>query len=150
MHRPPLPPNLPGAYLYRDKDSFDKPLFEAPESCIAAFYAASSHVKGAEARVRQAIDDLKSLEDFNAALEWRMRTRTFHDLPRLKRGGGKLRGFHQLTVGSWRGVFLVGRDRDNVIALVFSKHPHRLEQRLGEISARYLPHNPVDANGRHV
>ncbi len=59
-------------------------------------------------------------------------------------GGQTLIGFHHLTVGPWRGVFLVAVSADQVIALVFSKAPHHLEERLDEVTARYR----VEASAR--
>ena len=124
-------------YLYQDEESFKRPIESAIETCKQAFVAASAKVSGAEVRTRAATEDLESLKAFGDAVEARMRAKSFHDLPGLKRGRERLEGFHQLTVGPWRGVFLVNADGTAVIALVFSKFPHSLESRLDEVVEPY-------------
>lgn len=123
--------------IHEDETSFRQPLDEAIESCVRAFKDASRKVHGAEARTRAALRDLKDLDTFAARVAERARTRTFGDLPGLKRGHERLPGLHSLTVGPWRGIFLVDAEQDNVIALVFSRSPHTLENRLDEIVAGY-------------
>ena len=132
----PEPPSA-AASLYQDEDSFRKPIENAIAACMQAFEAASERIAGAEARMRAAIDDLASLRAFIDAVESHMRAGSFHELPGFRRGRERLEGFRQLTVGPWRGVFLVDAAGTTVVGLVFSRHPHRLEERLGEIADRY-------------
>jgi hypothetical protein len=124
-------------YLHRDEDSFQGPLDRALAACVAQYKLASATVKGAEARVRAALDDLKYLREFIAEVEHRMNTRSFHELPRFLRGGEGIHGLHKLTAGPWRGVFLVGAQESDVVALVFSKQPHDLGSRLNELVSGY-------------
>lgn len=133
--------------VYEDEESFRKPLEAAIESCTRAFTQASRKVRGAEARTRAAIADLKTLEAFIAAVSERMRSRSFHELPGLKRGGERIPGLHSLTVDPWRGVFLVDADETGVVALVFSRAPHALEERFDEIADRYRS-KPGNRTGR--
>lgn len=99
--------------------------------------AAARHVKGSEARVKAALDDWDSLNEFKRAVETCMQTAAFHELPGLRRGKEALGGLRQLNKGPWRGVFLVDQTGLGVIGLVFSKEPHDLRPRLEEIAAPY-------------
>ena len=114
------------------------PFDAAFNDCVQAAENASLQISGAEARTRAAIDDWKYLKEFERQVELHMRDESFQDLPGLKLGRDRLPDFHRLTVGPWRGIFLIKTDPTQVVGLVFSKLPHHLEQRLNEIADRYL------------
>lgn len=124
-------------YLYRDVDSFQTPLDAALPAWVEQYKRASAIVKGAEPRVRAALDDWRHLKEFIAEVDHRMNTRSFHELPRFLDAGASIQGLHKLTTGPWRGVFLIGADESDVVALVFSKQPHDLEGRLNELVSGY-------------
>ena len=121
--------------LYEDEESFRKPLDQAIEACRQAFVAASATVLGAEARVRAALNDFNDLKAFRDAVAVHLRAGSFRDLPGFRREG--LNGFHHLTVGPWRGVFLVSNDGSEVIGMVFSKYPHHLGGHFVEVAKSY-------------
>ena len=135
------------AHLREDEESFTGPRLRAIADCIAAFKAAAKTVRGAEARTRAALADIDRLREFNEEVARHLEDRSFRDLPGVRRDQYTLDALHQLTVGPWRGVFLVRPDGTEVIALVFSKHPHDLEQRLDEIAGRYRSVSDENAAG---
>ena len=126
------------ARLYRDPVSFEAPLNEAIEDCTKVLSREQKKVAGAEARLRQALDDHQALEDFQAAVEDHLRAGTFTDLPPVRTWHRPMKGFHQLNCGPFRGVFLVNREEDQIIALAFSRKPHDLSKRLKELAVPYL------------
>lgn len=134
-----------GALLVEDETSFAEPRRQAIANAIQAFKDASKQVRGSEARVRAALDDLEALDGFVARIGELLEKRGFQDLPGLIQEGKRLRGFHHLTVGPWRGVFLISNDGGKVIALVFSKVPHALEARLDEIAGRHAAESDDEA-----
>jgi hypothetical protein len=127
------------SHFSEEKSSFKEPLEAASAACVAGLRAAAKTVKGAEARTRAALDDLESLEQFQIALQTRMRERSFHILPGLRRGRDVIHGAHVLTTGPWRAIFLVDDRETMVVGLIFSKYPHDLERRFDEIAANYRP-----------
>lgn len=121
--------------LVRDAESFQRPLEAAIAAAVAEVHKAADPVAGAEARVRKALDEKADLEAFCARLTQTMRSGAFVDLPRLRdRRWRPLPNCHHLTVGPWRGVFLVKRDENVAIAILFSKAPHDLSRRVGELA----------------
>ena len=137
----------PPIYLQEDERSFTKPFDGALTAAVQAFLVAAATVSGAEARTRAATNELNSLHEFDAAVEAHMRAKSFHDLPGYKRGRERLNGIHHMTVGPWRGVFLVSADGTQVIALVFSKFPHSLENRLDEVVEAYRTKDHEEPEG---
>jgi hypothetical protein len=127
-----------GAYFIEDETSFAGPRRQAIADCVEAFKRASTPVMGAEARLHAALTDLKAMNQFVAEVDRLIENQAFQTLPGFKRGRERFDGYHQLTVGPWRGVFLVSRDGSNVVALLFSRHPHALEARLRELSEPYM------------
>lgn len=121
-------------YLRRDQDSFTGPLDAALAECTRALADAGKKIRGAQRRADAALDDLESLEQFIDEVNRLLRDRSFHDLPGFRSEDPRLRS---LSVGPWRGIFLVSPDGSLVIGLVFSKQPHELEQRLHELVAGY-------------
>lgn len=120
--------------LAEDPASFTEPREQALAGAMAAFRTASTPVKGAEARVYAALSELRSLREFSNRVARLMETRGFSALPELVHNGNRLHGLRHLTVGPWRGVFLVGDDPAIVVALLFSRAPHDLTDRLDEIA----------------
>ncbi|MDE8652826.1 hypothetical protein [Novosphingobium album (ex Liu et al. 2023)] len=125
------------AYYVEDELSFTGPRVQAVVDSVAAFKDASRKVKGAEARLSAVLADLQALDVFAASVGKLIASRGFQDLPGFRRGRERFEGFHALTVGPWRGVFLVSRDGAHVAGIVFSRAPHALEGRLAEIAAAY-------------
>lgn len=123
--------------LVRDTHSFQAPLEKALEESVSALIAAGVAVHGSEARTRAALDERKALYDFVARISELLRIEGFVDLPRQRRGTQIVPCCHQLNVGPWRGVFLLDPAGELVVALVFSKAPHRLDDRLDELVQKY-------------
>lgn len=123
--------------LVRDPRSFQAPLDEAWAASVRAAIAAGVVVHGAEARIRAALDERDALLRFVARIGELLRSEAFIDLPRQRRGTQIVPYCHHLTVGPWRGVFLVDPAGELVVALLFSKAPHRLDERLGELVLQY-------------
>ena len=125
--------------LVRDAESFAAPIDRAIKEAVGAVIAAGKPVRGSEKRVRVALDQKRDLETFVAKTKELLESRGFGDLPRLRRGAQIVSNCHQLTVGPWRGIFLVDPAGDFVVGLLFSKAPHRLDERLDELVLRYPP-----------
>ena len=130
------------AYYVEDELSFAVPRQAAIDAAVTAFKEASAKVKAAEARISAALCDLQSLDAFAVRIGELIASREFQTLPGFKRGRERFEGFHALSVGPWRGVFLVSRDGANVAGILFSRDPHALEGRLVEIAAAYREHTP--------
>jgi hypothetical protein len=130
-------PHGAGAEFVEDEVSFTAPRLQAIADCIADFRRASEVVKGAEARVKAATDAWKDLEAFMSEIQRLLEGRAFQTLPKLKQGQDRLDGFHHLTIGPWRGIFLVSPDGAYVAGLVFSREPHELGPRLLEVAGAY-------------
>lgn len=141
--RPSIPPDDAGAVLRRDRDSFHEPLEAARAACLAILDRPVTRVSGAEAQLRQALDDRDALQAFDRAVADHLRQASFHTLPPVRIRGRRIPGFHHLTCGPFRGIFVVGRDRTDVVALLFSRAPHDdILARLGELVLRQPP--PAD------
>lgn len=137
------PKGDPGAVLVEDEVSFAAPLRQVIADCITAFKQASRTVKGAEARVSAALADLKALTVFTDEIARLMEERGFHSLPEFKQGRVHFDGYHHLTVAPWCGIFLVSRDGADVVALIFSRLPLALEERIAELAAGYRAAKPA-------
>lgn len=132
------PATEPGeAELYRDPRSFQKPLDEAISICTGVLTESVPKIDGSEAALRDAMDDLEALEAFVTAVEGHLRDASFHQLPSVRHWGRRMTGLHQLHSGPFRGVFLIGRDPRQVVALLFSRKPHDMSKRLDELAAPY-------------
>ena len=134
-------------YLTEDPLSFAEPRRRAWERCIEAYINAGSPVAGANARVAQAADDLRTLDAFGRELARLTEARAFHDLPQVRNGRERVEGFHSLTIGPWRGIFLVDRGGTGVIAVLFSRHPHDVGARLMEVVSRYHEGKTEEGDG---
>lgn len=135
----PRPAQAP-ARLRRDPASFDAPLAEARAACLAVLDRPTTQVAGAEARLRTALDDRNALKALNQAVDRHLGDASFHTLPPVRIHGRRIPGFHHLTCGRFRAIFLVGRDPTDVVALLFSRAPHdHMLDRLGELLMRPAP-----------
>ena len=124
-------------FFVEDETSFADARRKAIAECVQAFHEGSKKVTGAEERLNNALTDLQALEDFAREVRRLIEQRAFQNLPQLSRPGTRLDGYHHLTVGPWRGIFLVQRGGASVAAILFSKDPHALQGRISEISERY-------------
>ena len=129
--------------LVRDTVSYAEPLDLAIKEVMEAVLAAGRPIRGAESRVRAALDEKSGLEGFISRTTDLLKSYGFRDLPQLFQGSDAVPNCHHLTVGPWRGIFLVDPSNECVIGLVFSKEPHELMQRLDEIVGRNLAY-PVN------
>lgn len=123
--------------LLRDPVSFQGPLDRAVDDAVDAVVDAGDPVDGASARAQAALNDKRDLETFVERVGDLIDRAGFSDLPRLRRAGRVLPHCHVLTVGPWRGVFLADPAGDFAVALVFSKAPHAMDDRLDELVAHY-------------
>lgn len=136
-----------GAVLYRDPNSFQKAFDEAIAACTAILTEAVRKVAGTEAALRGAMNDFKALRTFEKAVEKHIKNASFHELPVVRNGRHRIEGMHQLTCGPFRGVFLIGRDPNQVIALLFSRKPHDVSKRMIELAASYRGKEEEDTGG---
>ena len=125
------------ATLYRDPDSFQKPLDAEMAVCTKVLGTPVRKIAGSEAALHAAMRDFKSLEAFNKSVETHLENATFNDLPVVRNWGRRMAGLHQLHCGPFRGVFLVGEKSKVVAALLFSRKPHDVSKRLHELVADY-------------
>ena len=123
--------------LIRDEDSFARPLGIAIDEVVEAVLAAGNPISGAESRVRIALGEKNVLESFISQITKLLEGHGFRDLPKLFQESRAVPNCHHLTVGPWRGIFLVDPSSEFVVALVFSKEPHQLEQRLDELVEKH-------------
>ncbi len=123
--------------LIRDEDSFARPLGIAIDEVVEAVLAAGIPIRGAESRVRIALGEKNVLESFISQITKLLEGHGFRDLPKLFQESRAVPNCHHLTVGPWRGIFLVDPSSEFVVALVFSKEPHQLEQRLDELVEKH-------------
>lgn len=119
--------------LVRDEDSFARPLDFAVNEVVEAVLSAGNPIRGAEPRVRIALDEKIDLDSFISQITELLEGHGFRDLPQVFQKSRAVPNCHHLTVGPWRGIFLVDPSNEFVVALVFSKEPHQLEQRLDEL-----------------
>lgn len=121
----------------RDARSYQAPLDHAVAESVTAIVSAGVIVRGAEARVRAALDEKDALKRFVGQVTERLKSRSFVDLPRQRCGPRIVPHCHHLTVDPWRGVFLVDPAGELVVGLLFSKAPHRMDERLDELVRTY-------------
>jgi hypothetical protein len=126
-----------GATIRKDEDSYSKPYLRALTEAKDNWSKAGARVKAAEKRTRAAQLALRRLATFNAEIARLLETKTFHALPRFQDHGKPIGDLHILTVGPYRGVFIVRPDGTEVIALVFSEAPHDMASRIAEVANLY-------------
>ena len=74
----------------------------------------------------RAIAAKKDLDDFVAEVGRLLETGTFAMLPDFQHRDIILPGLRHLTVGRWRGIFLVEPGGEEVVALLFTREPHEV------------------------
>lgn len=129
--------------LLQDEKSFAEPLRNAIDEAFEAVLNAGYPVVGSEERVRIALDEKRDLEKFSSSITKLLKRRGFVNLPKVRHGSETLSKCHQSDVGPWRGIFLVDSPSELVVALLFSKAPHRLDSRLDELVQKHTPKDGV-------
>lgn len=124
--------------FYIDEDSFGAPYDRAPQDARLAFLDAGRTVEGANARAEEAERAIEDLLLFRKQLTGLIRDQGISRLPRL-RGAWRRRieHYHHLSVGVWRGLFLVATDGSAAVAVIFSRAPHDYMDRLDELRSRH-------------
>ena len=120
------------------EDSYTEPYQRVLAEAITAWEKASTPIKGAEARTRAAKTALDQLKAFNDEIAHRLEKQLFNELPTLKASDPRIDAMYSLTVGPYRGVFIVRPDGTEVIALAFSKAPHDPTEHLIAAARRYF------------
>ena len=130
------------SFLRLKKSQFEKGQLRLSDPMTAAEWRTRTDDELVEARISAALADLEAMDAFVSEVGRLIGERAFHTLPEFKRGRERLEGFRHLTSGPWRGVFLVSRDGADVAVIVFSRHPHVMEDRLPEL---FEPYRKIDA-----
>lgn len=125
--------------FYIDNQSFKAPYLRAPDETKQAFLDAGRTVDGANARAEEARRALEDLLQFREKLIQVTRDKSFARLPRLRSSWLRrpIKHYHHLTVGVWRGIFLVAPDGSAAVGVVFSREPHDFLNRLDELRDRH-------------
>jgi hypothetical protein len=113
--------------LHRDPVHFTRPLETALATALQDVLTAGFPVIGAVDRVEAALARKHDLDAFIERVGDLLQARAFAALPELRHPTIPLRSLHQLTIGPWRGVFLVEPGGDEVIALLFTREPHETD-----------------------
>ena len=121
-----------------DPDGFDAPHERAFDDACKRVENAGTRVAGADRRSTRALRDLKSLIQFDRALQDLMTGGGFADLPKLRGRFFRIKHCHHLTVGVWRGVFFVRPDGSEAVGLLFSREPHKLTDYFHEVLSAQL------------
>lgn len=119
--------------LILDRDSFERPFLAAFDETVAALEDAGGTVSGAGLRTKTAKRDLDDLKRFKEEVAGHLRAGMLARLPSLRTAYRRIRHCHHLTVGPWKGVFLIDPDGVLAIGLVFSKAPHNFLDRVQEL-----------------
>lgn len=118
-----------------DTESFKRPFLAAFDDTVGALENAGRTVSGAGARAEMAKRDLDDLKKFKAEVAQHLGAGTLAGLPPLRAAFRRIQHCHHLTVGPWKGVFLIDPEGTLAIGLVFSKAPHNFLNRLNELVA---------------
>jgi len=124
--------------LALDPASFTAPLDAATHEAYRDYIGSGAVVGGAQERSRVAARAYDNIRAFDARLEGILRDGGFDALPRLVGASIDFHYFRHLTIGPWRGVFIVHPDMDTAIGVIFSKEPHDMSQRLDELAASVM------------
>lgn len=134
------------ATFERDAESFQRPLDDAITKAERAVVLAAYPTLGAEDRIRRVVEEQAALLRFMSRLTELIRSNGFGRLPPYRLGWRRLwhavPACHRLDEWPWRGIFVVYQDPPRVVALVFSKAPHRLGERFDEVLAHW-PKQPL-------
>lgn len=120
--------------------SYKNPFDSVIPECRAEWVAASKSQGGGdiEAHLAALLHDATTFKQFNRELERLTQSNTFDRLPRFRLGNERFDHVHCLTVGPWRGVYLVSTSTSQVYGMLFTKFPHNLQKKdFDEILARY-------------
>ena len=90
-------------------------------------------VAGAARRAEKAKQDIDDLRLFRSKLAHLLRTGSVHSLPGLRTAARRVPNCHHLTVGPWRGIFVVDPGNELTVGLIFSKTPHTLIDKIAEL-----------------
>ncbi len=124
--------------FYIDNESFLAAYLRALDEAREAFREAGRMVKGANARAEQAQRALEDLLLFRKEFIRITREKSFSRLPRLRGMWRRpIQHYHHLTVGAWRGLFLVAPDDSAAVGVVFSRDPHDYLDRLDELKDKH-------------
>lgn len=123
--------------IFLDKVSFVPAYKAAYFDTMSELVSAGRTVQGSAARAEKAKLDLDDLVMFRTKLIDHIRNDSISTLPRLRTWLKRIPDCHHLTVGPWRGVFLVGSAPDLAVGLIFSKAPHRYSDRITELADFY-------------
>lgn len=124
--------------FYIDEESFEAPYLASLNEARSEFANAGRRVKGANARAEKAHRALEALKHFRNEVTLMRREENFEQLRRLRDLYWRPIGFFRhLTIGEWRGIFLVGPASAVVVCAAFSRKPHNYHERLGELQARH-------------
>lgn len=130
--------------LVLDKDSFETPYLSAFEQTEAALVNAGRTVAGASTRAEAAANDLVDLRSFKSSLTNHLRAGTLSKLPYVRAPFRRITHCHHLTVGPWKGIFLIDPGKDLAVGLVFSKAPHHFIERVRELIEYHTDETPRD------
>ena len=134
--------------FYQDERSFAAPLKAAFGQVEDEIQAAGHTVEGAYGRAHAALVAKQDLHAFKDRLAVHIAAGDFAELPRLRSRLMPIEACHRLTVGEWRGVFLVSPERSAAVAILFSRAPHDLRDRLDEAIDRNRGRiEPADPEG---
>lgn len=126
--------------IFIDNTSFLEPYLRGPDEVSEEFLAAGQTVAGANARAAAAQAALRDIRRFRAEITTLMNAKGFARLPRLRNWWFRPIGHcRHLTIGVWRGIFLVAPDESVVVALIFSRAPHNYMRRLRDLIGRHDP-----------
>lgn len=126
-----------------DTESFEKPFSAAFDETVGALENAGRTVSGAGVRAEIAKRDLDDLKKFTAEMVHHLRSETLIGLPPLRAAFRRIQHCHHLTVGPWKGVFLIDPAGALAIGLVFSKAPHNYLDRLHELITLHTQIEPA-------
>jgi hypothetical protein len=118
------PPNPP-TDVALDAESFE-PRYKAVQSELWDQYKNVRNYGGdIESSLHAILDDTRAFAEFDERMQQMTKGNSFDELPRFRRD---LPNVHHLTVGPWRGVFLVSSRVRFVYGIIFTKSPHAVTE----------------------
>tara|TARA_R110000824_G_scaffold3234_4_gene15113 strand:+ start:29627 stop:30115 length:489 start_codon:yes stop_codon:yes gene_type:complete len=125
--------------FYIDEASFGGPRDRTISEAVSALIGAGRKVRGASKGSEALQRDIEDLKEFDRRLEDLVRTGEFNSLPILRnKFWRRIANCRHLTVGPWRGVFLVDSGGSAVAGMLFSHEPHDFYDRLDELLGTHL------------
>lgn len=132
--------------LILDRDSFERPLLAAFDVTVEAPEDAGKTVLGAQVHTQPAKRDLEDLRRFTGEVAGFLRAGTLAMLPPLRVTYWRMSHCYHLTVGAWKGVFLIDPGGVLAIGLLFSKAPHNFLDRVQELVVQHTHIEPAEEN----